>query len=67
VKVGMYRAFASSAQVAQPTHHQPRDLVTAIDPSSCSAPATGNAIVMSLATLFPDAPGSELRVAADRP
>lgn len=55
VKVGIV-AFAGSAQVAQlpTTNHD--DLVTAIDRFQLQrATATGNAIVISLATLFPDA------------
>jgi len=55
VKVGIV-AFAGSAQVAQlpTTNHD--DLVTAIDSFQLQrATATGNAIVVSLATLFPDA------------
>jgi Ca-activated chloride channel homolog len=55
VKVGIV-AFAGSAQVAQlpTTNHE--DLVTAIDRFQLQrATATGNAIVISLATLFPDA------------
>jgi Ca-activated chloride channel family protein len=55
VKVGVV-AFAGSAQVAQlpTTNHD--DLVTAIDSFQLQrATATGNAIVVSLATLFPDA------------
>ena len=55
VKVGVV-AFAGSAQVAQlpTTNHE--DLVTAIDSFQLQrATATGNAIVVSLATLFPDA------------
>jgi Ca-activated chloride channel homolog len=54
VKVGIV-AFAGSAQVAQlpTTNHD--DLVTAIDRFQLQrATATGNAIVISLATLFPD-------------
>jgi Ca-activated chloride channel homolog len=54
VKVGIV-AFAGSAQVAQlpTTNHE--DLVTAIDRFQLQrATATGNAIVISLATLFPD-------------
>ena len=49
-------AFAGSAQVAQlpTTNHD--DLITAIDSFQLQrATATGNAIVVSLATLFPDA------------
>jgi Ca-activated chloride channel family protein len=55
VKVGIV-AFAGSAQVAQlpTTNHD--DLVTAIDSFQLQrATATGNAIVVSLATLFPHA------------
>ncbi len=55
VKVGIV-AFAGSANVAQlpTTNHQ--DLVAAIDSFQLQrATATGNAIVVSLATLFPDA------------
>jgi len=55
VKVGIV-AFAGSAQVAQlpTTNHE--DLFTAIDSFQLQrATATGNAIVVSLATLFPDA------------
>ena len=55
VKMGIV-AFAGSAQVAQlpTTNHE--DLVTAIDSFQLQrATATGNAIVVSLATLFPDA------------
>jgi len=55
VKVGVV-AFAGSAQVAQlpTTNHD--DLMTAIDSFQLQrATATGNAIVVSLATLFPDA------------
>ncbi|MDB5955814.1 VWA domain-containing protein [Ramlibacter sp.] len=55
VRVGIV-AFAGSAQVAQlpTTNHE--DLVTAIDRFQLQrATATGNAIVISLATLFPDA------------
>jgi Ca-activated chloride channel homolog len=54
VKVGIV-AFAGSAQVAQlpTTNHE--DLITAIDRFQLQrATATGNAIVISLATLFPD-------------
>jgi Ca-activated chloride channel homolog len=54
VKVGIV-AFAGSAQVAQlpTTNHE--DLVTAIDRFQLQrATATGNAIVISMATLFPD-------------
>jgi Ca-activated chloride channel family protein len=55
VRVGIV-AFAGSAQVAQlpTTNHE--DLITAIDRFQLQrATATGNAIVISLATLFPDA------------
>ena len=55
VKVGIV-AFAGSAQVAQlpTTNHE--ELVAAIDAFQLQrATATGNAIVVSLATLFPDA------------
>jgi Ca-activated chloride channel family protein len=59
VKVGIV-AFAGSAQVAQLPTVNREDLVTAIDRFQLQrATATGNAIVMSLATLFPDA-GIEL-------
>jgi Ca-activated chloride channel homolog len=54
VKVGIV-AFAGSAQVAQlpTTNHE--DLITAIDRFQLQrATATGNAIVISMATLFPD-------------
>lgn len=55
VKVGIV-AFAGSAQVAQLPTVNREDLVTAIDRFQLQrATATGNAIVMSLATLFPDA------------
>ncbi|WP_225784157.1 VWA domain-containing protein [Xenophilus sp. Marseille-Q4582] len=55
VKVGVV-AFAGSANVAQlPTTHR-EDLYAAIDSFQLQrATATGNAIVVSLATLFPDA------------
>lgn len=54
VKVGIV-AFAGSAQVAQLPTVNREDLVTAIDRFQMQrATATGNAIVMSLATLFPD-------------
>ncbi len=54
VKVGIV-AFAGSAQVAQLPTLNREDLVTAIDRFQMQrATATGNAIVMSLATLFPD-------------
>jgi Ca-activated chloride channel family protein len=59
VKVGIV-AFAGSAQVAQLPTVNREDLVTAIDRFQLQrATATGNAIVISLATLFPDA-GIEL-------
>lgn len=59
VKVGIV-AFAGSAQVAQMPTTNREDLVTAIDAFQLQrATATGNAIVVSLATLFPDA-GIEL-------
>lgn len=55
VKVGIV-AFAGSAQVAQLPTTSREDLVTAIDRFQLQrATATGNAIVISLATLFPDA------------
>jgi Ca-activated chloride channel family protein len=55
VKVGIV-AFAGSAQVAQLPTTNRDDLVTAIDSFQLQrATATGNAIVVSLATLFPDA------------
>ncbi len=55
VKVGIV-AFAGSAQVAQLPTVNREDLVTAIDRFQMQrATATGNAIVISLATLFPDA------------
>jgi Ca-activated chloride channel family protein len=55
VKVGIV-AFAGSAQVAQLPTVNHDDLVTAIDGFQLQrATATGNAIVVSLATLFPDA------------
>ena len=54
VKVGIV-AFAGSAQVAQLPTVNREDLVTAIDRFQMQrATATGNAIVMSLATLFPE-------------
>ena len=54
VKVGIV-AFAGSAQVAQLPTVNREDLVTAIDRFQMQrGTATGNAIVMSLATLFPD-------------
>ncbi|MDO5693898.1 MAG: VWA domain-containing protein [Pseudomonadota bacterium] len=60
VKVGIV-AFAGSAQVAQLPTLNREDLVTAIDRFQLQrATATGNAIVISLATLFPDA-GIELQ------
>ena len=55
VKVGIV-AFAGSAQVAQSPTTNREELVTAIDRFQLQrATATGNAIVISLATLFPDA------------
>lgn len=55
VKVGIV-AFAGSAQVAQLPTINREDLVTAIDRFQLQrATATGNAIVISMATLFPDA------------
>ncbi len=55
VKVGVV-AFAGSATVAQLPTTNRDDLVTAIDSFQLQrATATGNAIVVSLATLFPDA------------
>jgi Ca-activated chloride channel family protein len=60
VKVGIV-AFAGSAQVAQLPTVNREDLITAIDRFQLQrATATGNAIVISLATLFPDA-GIELQ------
>ena len=60
IKVGIV-AFAGSAQVAQLPTLNRDDLVTAIDRFQLQrATATGNAIVISLATLFPDA-GIELQ------
>lgn len=54
VKVGIV-AFAGSAQVAQQPTTNRDDLITAIDRFQLQrATATGNAIVISLATLFPD-------------
>jgi Ca-activated chloride channel family protein len=54
VKVGIV-AFAGSAQVAQLATVNREDLITAIDRFQLQrGTATGNAIVMSLATLFPD-------------
>ncbi len=65
VKVGIV-AFAGSAQVAQLPTVNREDLVTAIDRFQLQrATATGNAIVISLATLFPDA-GIELSSHAGR-
>lgn len=55
VKVGIV-AFAGSATVAQQPTVNREDLVTAIDAFQLQrATATGNAIVVSLAALFPDA------------
>ena len=55
VKMGIV-AFAGSAQVAQLPTTNREDLVQAIDSFQLQrATATGNAIVVSLATLFPDA------------
>ena len=55
VKVGVV-AFAGSANVAQLPTTNREDLVAAIDSFQLQrATATGNAIVVSLATLFPDA------------
>ncbi len=55
VKVGIV-AFAGSAQIAQLPTLNREDLVTAIDRFQLQrATATGDAIVVSLATLFPDA------------
>jgi Ca-activated chloride channel family protein len=60
IKVGVV-AFAGSAQVAQLPTLNREDLLTAIDRFQLQrATATGNAIVISLATLFPDA-GIELQ------
>ena len=60
VKVGVV-AFAGSAQVAQLPTLNRDDLVTAIERFQLQrATATGNAIVISLATLFPNA-GIELQ------
>ena len=60
IKVGIV-AFAGSAQVAQQPTLNREDLVSAIDRFQLQrATATGNAIVISLATLFPDA-GIELQ------
>lgn len=54
VKVGIV-AFAGSAQVAQLPTTNREDLYTAIDAFQLQrGTATGNGIVMSLATLFPD-------------
>ena len=54
VKVGIV-AFAGSAQVVQPATLSREDLVTAIDKFQLQrATAIGNAIVVSLAELFPD-------------
>ncbi|WOP16821.1 VWA domain-containing protein [Ottowia sp. SB7-C50] len=66
VKVGIV-AFAGSAQVAQLPTVNREDLVTAIDRFQLQrATATGNAIVISLATLFPNA-GIELQqLSSDR-
>ncbi len=66
VKVGIV-AFAGSAQVAQLPTLNREDLVTAIDRFQLQrATATGNAIVISLATLFPNA-GIELQqLSSDR-
>ncbi len=55
VKVGIV-AFAGSAQVAQLPTVNREDLVAAIDAFQLQrATATGDAIIVSLATLFPDA------------
>ena len=60
VKVGIV-AFAGSAQVAQQPTLNREDLVSAIDRFQLQrATATGNAIVISLATIFPKA-GIELQ------
>ena len=60
IKVGIV-AFAGSAQVAQGPTLNREDLVSAIDRFQLQrATATGNAIVISLATLFPKA-GIELQ------
>ena len=60
VRVGIV-AFAGSAQVAQLPTVNRDDLVTAIDRFQLQrATATGNAIVISLATIFPNA-GIELQ------
>lgn len=67
VKVGIV-AFAGSAQVAQYPTLNREDLVQAIDRFQMQrATATGNAIVISLATIFPDA-GIELaQMGGNRP
>jgi len=55
VKVGVV-AFAGSAQVAQIPTHNREDLVSSIDRFQLQrGTAIGNGIVLSLATLFPDA------------
>ncbi len=55
VKVGIV-AFAGSAQVAQIPTHNREDLASAIDRFQLQrGTAIGNGIVLSLATLFPDA------------
>ncbi len=55
VKVGVV-AFAGSAQVAQIPTHNREDLASAIDRFQLQrGTAIGNGIVLSLATLFPDA------------
>ncbi|GAB3491081.1 hypothetical protein GCM10027399_08810 [Curvibacter fontanus] len=55
VKVGIV-AFAGSAQVAQIPTHNREDLVSAIERFQLQrGTAIGNGIVLSLATLFPDA------------
>ncbi|WP_293223179.1 VWA domain-containing protein, partial [Ottowia sp.] len=60
IKVGVV-AFAGSAQVAQGPTLNRQDLIAAIDRFQLQrATATGNAIVISLATLFPKA-GIELQ------
>jgi Ca-activated chloride channel family protein len=60
VKVGIV-AFAGSAQLAQQPTLNREDLATAIDRFQLQrATATGNAIVISLATIFPNA-GIELQ------
>jgi Ca-activated chloride channel family protein len=60
VKVGIV-AFAGAAQVAQLPTVNREDLITAIDRFQLQrGTATGNSIVISLATLFPDA-GIELQ------